>query len=358
MVICDSHHAVLRHWLHAADEEGRVPGEGLTVVHFDAHPDLAVPGRLLGRELRQSPDALLRALDIASFQLGAAWIGLVDRVVWLRPEWATQLPDGSHRFRLGATARGELRVDDPNDYWVLDDAWAPRAKLTDVVELRVDVMTLADAAQRPGALPDDAWILDIDLDGFATRNPSADRLRHAGLGDAELDRLRGSFARERLALAEEPEARIRDLEALLEAAENVSGGSLGEQLGGAWRLWRFGVSARDLLYFRNVFLRDDVSVGPRLMAEAGRDLVGLPEHRADARAIEATAAHIAALIGEDGIQPRLVTVARSANDGFTPREAWPHIEWTLLRALLGALGEAEVQLDAGLRPAPRASAER
>ena len=29
-------------------------------------------------------------------------MGLVDRVAWLRPAWATQLPDGKRTLRIGA----------------------------------------------------------------------------------------------------------------------------------------------------------------------------------------------------------------------------------------------------------------
>ena len=106
-----------------------IPPHAVSVVHFDAHPDLSVPARPIDRAWREAPRALAAASDIASFQLGAVWVGLVSRVVWVRPEWAEQLPDGERRFHLGATRDGRLRVDDESDYYVLDDAWAPLSSL-------------------------------------------------------------------------------------------------------------------------------------------------------------------------------------------------------------------------------------
>lgn len=345
VVICGPHHAVLAHWLRAA-QEGRVPARGLTVVHFDAHPDLGVPELPLAAALRSDPQALVRRLDISSFQLAAVWVGLVGRVVWLRPAWADQLPDGTRRFAMGVAADGRLRVDDESDYYVLDGAWAARDALRDAVEVEIEVLPLADAAPRLATL-EGPFVLDIDLDGFATHSPAAETLRRAGFSDAALTTVRRAFAREKLRLAAEPGERIADLEAIRTATEDAAGGGIAAQLGSAWRLWRFGVEARDLLALRRVLLE---APAPGLLVEHGRDLVGLPEHAADPEEIERTADLLAALLRDR--RPPLVTIARSVDDGYTPRAAWPRIEWTLLRELGESLGNVPVRLDAGLRPAP------
>ena len=108
-----SHDDVLPTWL-AAIAAGRVQAPA-RVLHFDAHPDLAAP---IARPTSADP---LAGVDIASFQLAATFLGAVDEIVWLRPSWAFQLPDGDHSFRVGHSG-GRLRVDATFDYYVLDDS--------------------------------------------------------------------------------------------------------------------------------------------------------------------------------------------------------------------------------------------
>jgi len=351
VVVCSSHHHVLSHWLLAA-ERGAIPAQGITVVHFDAHPDLSVPRRPLQRAWRSRPGLLVAASDIGSFQLAAAWVGLVSRVVWLRPGWAEQIADGTRRFRVGYAADGAMRVDDPSDYYVLDGDWVPGASLRDAVEVQVDVLALAEAAagglHEPGAP-----ILDIDLDGFATLNPAAERVRALGVSDADVARLRSTFAPRNLALGEGPEERIASLERLLEAVAAAGRGTLLARASALWTLWRLGLGPGDLYHLYGVLsgaAARDRSVD--VLLEDGRMLVGLPERPADPAEIEATAAHLADLLRRGALRPRLVTIARSVDDGFTPPRAWPAIERRTLQALREALGPIEVRYDRGVRPAP------
>jgi hypothetical protein len=350
-VVCDAHHHVLRHWLEAS-EAGLLSASGVSVVHFDAHPDMGPPRPPIPRALRARPGALVAQVDIESFQLAAVWVGLVDRVVWLRPAWAFQLPDGARRFHVGSGPDGRLRVDDTTDYYVLEGHYAPTASLGDPVEL--ELLVLALGAALPGVpLHDGPAILDIDLDGFATRNPAADRLRAAGFSDAELDRLRRAFARERLALPEDPEARRAAVDGLLADLDAVAGGDLLAQLTAAARAWWLGVSAADLWFLYGLLADDARARAVAVLREEGLTLVGLPERRADPREIAETSAALAALLARGTVRPALVTIARSANDGFTPREAWAGIEWSLLDALRAAHPDLEIRYDRGLLPAPR-----
>ena len=353
VVVCESHHQVLRHWLRAA-QGGVLPETGVTVVHFDAHPDLGVPAEPveeLAGSGRDDPAALIAGLDIATFQLAAVWLGLVDRIVWLRPAWATQLPDGERRFRLGLDQAGQLRVDDPSDYYVLDDGWAPGSSLRDPVEVELRVLSLSDAAQLE-TLASGPTVLDIDLDGFATRNPSADALRRAGLTDPDLRSIRTAFDPEHLDFSADPETRIAELGRLLAAVAAVAGEGLFERLGGAFTLWRFGIGPRQLWDLDRILARLPGDVSLELLMEEGRALVGLPERRADPEAIVAAAAMIRTLLRSGAVQPQLVTIARSVRDGYTPKQDWPAIEWQLLRALHAAVPQAKVRFDADLSPAP------
>ena len=351
VVVCDSHHHVLRHWLEAS-AAGTLPARGVEVVHFDAHPDMGPPPNPVLRAWRAQPSVLVAAVDIESFQLAAAWVGLVRRITWLRPPWAFQLRDGVRRFRVGADARGVLQVDDPDDYYVLDGRYAPTAALHDQVDVELAVLALPDAP--PGApLHDGPAILDVDLDGFATRNPAADRLRAAGFTVAELVRIRSAFARERLDLPADPVARSAALGVLLEALRGVASASVVDQLAGAARLWWMGVPAADLWFLYGLLVDEARALPLDVLLEQGRTLVGLPERSADAAEIAATAAQLGELVASGAVRPALVTIARSANDGYTPRAALPAIEWAFLDALRAAHPALELRYDPGLAPLPR-----
>src|SRR3990172_8295770 len=151
---------VLALWLRAA-REGLLPSSGVQVVHVDAHPDLAVPVLPIPRGNRD-PAFLVSRVDIASFILAAARAGLVERVVWLRSDFSFQLPDGARTLHLGALDSGLLRVDDPSDFYILDEGWAPLPALADPVSVELDVLPLSEAGRRP-SLASGAVILDIDL---------------------------------------------------------------------------------------------------------------------------------------------------------------------------------------------------
>ena len=272
-------------------------------------------------------------------------------MIWLRPHWARQLPDGERRFRLGLAPNGRLRVDDPSDYYVLDGAWAATGALRDPVEVSLRVLPLAPGVG--GILgTTDAAVLDIDLDGFATRNPAADRLRRAGLPDAAVDSLRAIFAPENLELGATPETRSAALDRLLAALGDVARGGLVARVTGLWRLWRLGLGPGDLWRLWRILDAHATALPLDLLLEEGRSLVGLPERAPDPAEIDATAEALADLLRSGAVRPHLVTIARSGHDGYTPAAAWPAIEWRLLRALHSALGDARVSYDVGLAPAP------
>jgi hypothetical protein len=138
----------------------------------------------------------------------------------------------------------------------------------------------------------------------------------------------------------------------------VAGGAWSDWPGALWVFWQRGIGPRDLwtLYAMLDRAAGDPAAIDALLRD-GRDVVGLPERRADAAEIAATAQQIRALLEHGSLRPALVTIARSVDDGYTPREAWPLIEWTLLAELGRALPRgATIRFDAGQQPAPRASA--
>lgn len=354
VVVCGPHDRALAHWI-AAVASGRLPREGVTIVHIDAHPDLSLPRAPFPRGFRDDARAVLAHTHIASFQLAAVRMGFVDEIVWLRPRWAETFPDGPRTFQMGELASGQLAVDDPSDHYVLDEGWAPSSALRDVQPVRFRVMPL-DAAAQQGLVAASPVILDIDLDVFATRNPYADRLRRAGFTDADLDALRRIFAPGGLALASDPMTRVAEVRALTEAVAALANGEWTSLPSALVVFWRRGIGPGDLMTLYAITGRASVSAASLdVLFEDARQVIGLPERAADPTEIAATAQQIRALLETGALRPALVTIARSVGDGFTPREAWPQIEWSLLSALQAALPPgAVVRFDPGESPAPNA----
>lgn len=353
MVICGPHDHALAYWM-AAVQSGRLPREGVTVVHIDAHPDLSLPSAPFARGWHDDAREVLSHTHIANFQLAAVRMGLVDEIIWLRPRWAETFPDGPRTFQLGQLANGELAVDDPSDHYVLDQGYAPSAALTDTQLVHFRVLPLDDAAGA-GLLAESPVILDIDLDTFATHNPYADRLRDAGVSDGDLDRLRAIFAPSGLALAADPAARVVEVRALTEAVAALANGEWTSLPRALWNFWQRGIGPGDLASLYPIVSRASGTGAPLgAVLQDARGMIGLPERRADPAEIAETAQQIRALLDSGALRPALITIARSVDDGYTPRDAWPLIEWSLLLQLQAALpADAVIHFDAGQRPAPR-----
>jgi hypothetical protein len=344
-------------WIRAA-EQGLLPRTGVTVVHFDAHPDMELPPYRFDPGWPEAPEDLLRAVTIGSFLLAAFRTHLVERAIWVRPSWAAQLPDGERRFWFGETARGNLRVSDESDYYVLLGAWAPLDALgADRVPVQVRVLSLDHAQETAPLAGVGPVVFDIDLDGFATRNPGADRLRDAGLDEADVARLRDLFDPGGLGLASDPATRFAELGELERALFSVAALRWSELPRSVVVLWRRGVGPVDLLSLYRILSRLDRSVSLESLLEAGRQAVSSPEQGADLEEIRHTARALGQLVASGSVRPRLVTVARSVRDGFTPEPEWPSIEWALLDSLRETLGDYRLRYDHGLGPAPRSPSQ-
>jgi hypothetical protein len=114
-----------------------------------------------------------------------------------------------------------------------------------------------------------------------------------------------------------------------------------------------GVHASDLWFLYGLLADESRGLPLGVLLDEGRTLVGIPERAADPDAIAATASQLAGLVASGAVRPALVTIARSANDGYTPHEALPAIEAAFLEALRAAHPALEVRYDRGLAPLAR-----
>jgi len=97
--ICENHDEVL-YYIHRTIASRHIAFEGLTVLHFDSHPDLTVPVKMAADTVFEQSE-LYEEISIADWILPAVYAGHVSRVVWVKPPWADQIREGVFNFKVG-----------------------------------------------------------------------------------------------------------------------------------------------------------------------------------------------------------------------------------------------------------------
>lgn len=188
--VVEEHNEALQ-FIYSAIGGKKLPLEGTTLVHLDAHPDMQIDRKLKGIEAR-SGRKLLPLLQIENWIVPAAAAGHIGRVVWLRPPWAKQLSDGTRNISVGDhPSTGLLRVDCKEPYFLSDALYSSK-----LINERVFTLTVAELSDSSGNSDNnhvqklamnlgvsEPYVLDIDLDFFSTGNPFLDLYKNIGLYD-------------------------------------------------------------------------------------------------------------------------------------------------------------------------------
>lgn len=205
VVIVESHQHALEH-IHSSIRRGK-HFKQWSMLHFDAHPDLAcprlpaiacfVPRRPIAYSQNETEKKnLYEWLDLSSSGI-AEWITPLVmaanlRVVeWIKPGFSTQLPNGFHRYKIGAhqgsappsteaitsfldlPPSAEIKTDLSLPYYLDDDSVVRSEQLALAQTLELYVTELSDdtacclASHSLGG----GWSLDICLDYFSCLNP-------------------------------------------------------------------------------------------------------------------------------------------------------------------------------------------
>lgn len=188
--------------LSLAVRRGILKPENCQFVHLDSHPDLSCFEGILPEHIRDRAELCHRLRNsedgISSFILPAIAMGLLNGVIWIRPPWTEQIPDGDHpRMVFGWTkqeAGQKMAMLTDFPYWKDDgNAICCRSELTNTTEFDLVVQTIeqwacasqsssdkahkrkrsADVCSKD--VPNDSsngdWVLDICLDYFSCANP-------------------------------------------------------------------------------------------------------------------------------------------------------------------------------------------
>jgi hypothetical protein len=180
-----------------------------TLVHLDSHPDLSC-FELIGPEHIRDRTELCHRLrnsedGISSFILPGIAMGLVRDVIWIKPPWTEQIPEGDHNLTFGWTTPkngGRMAIWTELDYWHGDGNSVPHKEdLVDTTTFDLRVQQVEDwlssrssgfdnqcgtskkqrislnntlsiaTGHQGGTFHSGSWVLDICLDYFSCANP-------------------------------------------------------------------------------------------------------------------------------------------------------------------------------------------
>ncbi|OQS03301.1 UPF0489 protein C5orf22-like [Thraustotheca clavata] len=182
--VVDDHHHVLEP-IHKAIRRRVLPFNEFAIIHFDAHADLAFPNTLPADVIFR-PENLYDELDasdagIASFLLPLVYAGHMTKLIWVKPPWAKQMALGTQDFVVGKHLTSEcLRLTSKETYFVEEGLYAPLNELTKTKSMNNSLvqLTVAELPMQVN-LKGQAYILDICLDYFSTLNPFFEELKPA-----------------------------------------------------------------------------------------------------------------------------------------------------------------------------------
>ncbi|XP_072024138.1 LOW QUALITY PROTEIN: UPF0489 protein C5orf22 homolog [Amphiura filiformis] len=139
--VVEDHNDVLQHIYHAIASR-HLPFSGMTMLHFDSHPDLQIATDM-DADIVFNKAQLLSELSIENWIMPALYAGHMDHVIWVKPPWADQLPEGTRHVSVGKHKEtGKLRVSWPDVYFLSDILYAPLDKLQNAKSVTIDTVTM------------------------------------------------------------------------------------------------------------------------------------------------------------------------------------------------------------------------
>jgi len=388
VVVVESHQHVLYHIHHVLRKQKVLLKETWTMLHFDAHPDLACPhsdipaaacfqprkcwskedNTVTGEQYREGKD-LYELLDSTSSGI-AEWIlplvlaANLETVHWIHPSELNlqQLPDGEHQYHVGAwigevekrqvqsfldlPSSAVVKVDWDNPYYSDDDTYAPLGELhlPRKCTLRVSELS-ADVSFRSAETP---WVLDICLDYFICRNPflfdidMADPVFCKALSEAvlqsavyERDDRRSSDRRELLSFRQHLGELLRSL------SDDMNIDSLQARLLPLFSFYSSPGEAKEILGALTKSLQNTTANRSQLITLAIEALpnMTMPHSTKEPTKLDTILPSIEEVYKAAGgfstKEPFIITIARSSDDGFTPPYIIEELQASILQRIHG-----------------------
>ncbi|XP_072941421.1 UPF0489 protein C5orf22 homolog [Epargyreus clarus] len=346
--VFEEHHRALFH-IYSAIGGKKLPVEGTTLLHFDAHPDMLISAKLKG-EIARAGWPLIPHLEIENWIVPAAAAGHISRVVWIRPPWAKQFSDGDRVIRVGDHPEtGLLRVDSTEPYYLSDALYSSRLINERTFTFTVAELKVTEEINSLVKLSEDLnicepYVLDIDLDFFSTDNPFLSIYGNIGLYDLLEPIFRFEIPKtdnkEEIEKATESrERQLLELETLFNHLDNYN--SLETYDGEKSHL--FYKVSEVVAAVKTESERSGESPDWWVIYAAGctRDQGGLPRHISTTGEIIKFIRQSLKRLLNCFPPPVLITIARSSDDGYCPADRVEFIQSTVLQTLKELYDTAE-----------------
>ena len=133
---------------------------------------------ITAQEINNVPQ-LYEKLSIENWILPACFLGVLDTIVWVKPPWSNQIPEGHYNFLIGRHKNTNLvLITCLQNYFVAEGIVCDPKDLLDTKEINLYVIQLSQEPLNMNnmnhlkeVLVGRPLILDFDLDFYSTRNP-------------------------------------------------------------------------------------------------------------------------------------------------------------------------------------------
>lgn len=319
----------------------KLPLEGTTLLHLDAHPDMLIDRKLKGDDARSGRE-VLPLLQIENWIVPAAAAGHIDRVIWLRPPWAKQFTDGTRNICVGDhPSSGLLRVDSTEPYYLSDALYSAQLVNKRQFTLTVEELYVESKPEHYEELAHklniaQPFVLDIDLDFFSTGNPFLGLYDNIKLYDRLLPIFDFKFPMDNdLKTIEEAvqkrETQLQELESLFTYLDEHK--NLDEYETKGSELFCQVSELIDEITVESNRCGDTPDWWAIFAAGCTRDQDGLPYHISTEEEIKDMVTKALLPLLENIPKPVLITISRSTDDGYCPFEQVEYIQSLVLETL-------------------------
>lgn len=340
--IVEDHHDVLT-FLYRCIGSRHLPLRGNTIIHFDSHPDMCIPKHMPAGYVFNKED-LLDSISIENWMMPTVFAGHVERIVWIKPDWANQMPKGKFEFNVGEH-EGSIRTDSTLEYFVSEGCYQPEDQLENKKSLQLQVCAIEEYKVSDDDDLRGGYILDIDLDYFSTHNPFLKIYEKVGL----YEKLKEIFISPELADTTE-----NDLERLQQIARNRE-----EKLEFLESMFLYLEEVGNLKHFLVDYQQEISEEYTTLLAKVSNlvtvlkkeyaeeeidwsmiydagctcDVTDLPHHESTREEIQSLVQQLESFLVQLPAPPTVITVSRSSEDDYTPADQVEQIQELVLAAL-------------------------
>jgi len=180
-VVDEHHHAMKPYWNQSQ--------KNMALLHFDSHPDMVPSWNMTKKSVEclcahkcTNRKTLLEENSIETWIPTLVLEGYVNCVIWVCGQWCTQLPQGTYHLLVGThqnrvkIARNDGKTGDL-PYFGDEEQVAP-SKLSCALPWKLHVIkSVKDTNRLQSLLQGRPFTLDIDEDYFSVNNPFGERIR-------------------------------------------------------------------------------------------------------------------------------------------------------------------------------------